>query len=471
MNGPQESTAGPVGVSRAGTLHDAVLLDALGAAPRRYRLPPLPADGAAAAALGADTALAFAIEAARLAKERHTTPSPEARDLFTASLAAVIGEAMARDPGFQALVLRAQDPEVDEYARLAAQAAADRRSVRAAIDAIAHPGKTQAMDAGAMRDLLDRWHGLARAESWNDLGSAIEYWLHGPGAGEPSAHALAAIAASPSLDRLQRCGELAALPAVRRYLGLCAQRGPQAGSAAAAAQGRASARVGQGAEDDTAQAFRCIAALLDRQAQGTAAFRAVRSLRTPRGFPGAQGKAKDEWDVAIVRNDPGARAGEIVLLAEVKASASAAAADFSRLHRGLERLANASATETYAFATMEGEVPLTGASLRALKPHGRAWPPQVIYCCSTPPEPRPQPLHPASKAALLAEAASLAFAIRLARADAAPHADLAPVWQALASAPRLRAALHQHETARAVREAMLQPQDLLAAVRQRVGAP
>jgi hypothetical protein len=38
------------------------------------------------------------------------------------------------------------------------------------------------------------------------------------------------------------------------------------------------------------------------------------------------------------------------------------------------------------------------------------------------------------------------------------------VWEDLATAPRLRSALHQYDTARAVREAMVHPRDLLAAV-------
>jgi hypothetical protein len=40
------------------------------------------------------------------------------------------------------------------------------------------------------------------------------------------------------------------------------------------------------------------------------------------------------------------------------------------------------------------------------------------------------------------------------------------VWEALATAPRLRAALYQHETARTARAAMLHPDDLQASVVQ-----
>ena len=39
-------------------------------------------------------------------------------------------------------------------------------------------------------------------------------------------------------------------------------------------------------------------------------------------------------------------------------------------------------------------------------------------------------------------------------------------WDALASEPRLRSTLYQHDTARAAREAMLHPDDLLSGVRE-----
>jgi hypothetical protein len=78
-------------------------------------------------------------------------------------------------------------------------------------------------------------------------------------------------------------------------------------------------------------------------------------------------------------------------------------------------------------------------------------------------------LSAASKSVLLTEPASLAFARRWAAGEAPSHEELSPVWEALAGAPRLRAALHQWETTRAVREAMLHPQDLLAALRKEMG--
>ncbi|RYG20931.1 MAG: DUF2207 domain-containing protein, partial [Burkholderiales bacterium] len=74
-----------------------------------------------------------------------------------------------------------------------------------------------------------------------------------------------------------------------------------------------------------------IASLMNSRNPG---HRVVRSLRTPRGFPGAVGKAKDEWDAAIVREQGGD--ADIVLLAEVKAAPAAATPDFTRLARGLD---------------------------------------------------------------------------------------------------------------------------------------
>jgi len=413
----------------------ALLLAALRAAPRRYRMPPLPADAAAAAAAGTDTALAFALESVRAGRR-------DAQELFLRSLARLIRAALAPqdgDPAFQALVLRAQHPEVDEYVHLAAQLIADRRAVRAAVDAVAHPGKLRGMAPGALRDALAEIHGLAAEGFWPELITALQR------------ASLATLLAGPALQRLARGNELLQAEAVQRYLVLCSQRGPLAGSDEATTQGRASARLGEIAEHDTVQAFRKIAGVLH-------GCRVVRSLRTPPGFPGEAGKAKDEWDAAIVHGQ------DIVLLAEVKAAPAAAAPDFARLFRGLQRLAHANAQDSYVFLSADGQVRLAGESLRRLRPHGRTLPPHVIYCCCAPAESQPPMLSAASKAVLLAEPASLAFAEQLTAGRSPPDADLAPVWDALATASHLRSALHQYETAQAVREAMLHPDDLLAAV-------
>lgn len=395
--------------------------------------------------MGADVALAFAIEAAR-----RGDAGVEA--LFTESLAALVRQAMAPEGGdatLQALVLRTQDPAVDEYVRLSAQAAADRRALRAMADAIAHPGKLRGMQHGAIREALASLHGLATAGDWNALRQAGMGWL-------PSS-------AAPALDRLERAETLRAEPGVQRYLALCEQRGPLAGTEAAAAQGRASTRAGGLAEEGTLHAFGAIAGLLETAAPGSG-YRAVASLRTPRGFPGAVDKAKDEWDAAIVRRSGAAHSLEIVLLAEVKATPAAATPDFSRLLRGLQRLAQAQDAAAYPFPSAEGELQIAAASLRRLRPEGATLPPQVIYCCPAQAEAQVQMLSAATRAVLLAEPASLAYAQQLARGETAAHAQLLPVWHDLQRQPRLRSALNQYDTARRAREAMLFPGDLLAAV-------
>jgi hypothetical protein len=247
---------------------------------------------------------------------------------------------------------------------------------------------------------------------------------------------------------------------VRRYLALCRQGGPLAGSDAAAAQGRASARLGEQAEAETVQVFGRVAGLLD-QVAGAARHRVVPGLRIPRGFPGATGQGKEEWDVAIVRGEPLA---QLVLLAEVKAAPAAATPDFPRLLRGLHRLAHADAAGSHVFPSADGEVRILGASLQQLRPPGHALPAQAIYCCTAPVESAPPFLSAASKAVLLAEAATLVFAQHLVAGRAPSHAELAPVWEALTTAPRLHSALHQYQTAQTVRAAMLRPHDLLEAV-------
>lgn len=431
-------------------------------------MPPLPADAGAAAARGTDTALAFAIEAARTGQLRGMQPAAEVRALFTRHLAQLIRAALkpeGGDPAFQAMVLQAQDALVAEHVRLAAQRAADARAIRAAVDAIAHPGKLHAAPAGPSREALAQLHALAASQAWAGLARSAELLLDQAAAEDQRlADALRTMLAHPALQRLQRFDALQEHAGVQRYRAVCEQRGPVAGSAAAAAQGRAAARVGKEAEHTAMQALQAVARWLNAGAGDAATFRVARSLRTPAGFAGEAAKAKDEWDAAIVRTTGDGDAADVVLLAEVKASAAAATSDASRLYRGLLRLAHAQAAASYMFPAADAAVRLTGASLRALRPHGRALPQQVIYCCTAPPEAQPQVLSAAAQAVLLAEPASLAFAHALARGASPSHDALAPVWDALTGEPRLRSALHQFDTACAVRDAMLHPDDLHAAM-------
>lgn len=423
-------------------------------------MPSLPADIGTAAASGVETALAFALEAARLARQRGVSPSLDLGALFTASLAALIRGALRSeggDPAFQALVLRSRDAEVDEHVRQAAQADADTRAVRAAVDAIAHPGKLRLRVVGPVREALAHLHRLAMAGSWLALRQTIAELLARTGREDEPLHAaLASLHANPGLERLQRGSALLASASVQQYRALCGQRGPLAGSPAAAAQGRASAQLGAVAEATTAQALRDIVELLNRRYPQPDCYRVVRGLRTPGRFPGATDKAKEEWDAAIVRGAGAADAVAIALLAEVKASPAAATSDFPRLVRGLERLSQARADADYTFACSSGIVRILGRSLRRLHPHGQGLPRHVIYCCAAPPETPVPMLSAASRALLLAEPASLAFA--------RGHGELAAVWEAVTTLPRWRAVLQQYETARRAREAMLHPDDLRSAM-------
>jgi hypothetical protein len=450
-------------------------------------MPPLPTDTAAAAAANADAALAFAMEAVRISQQVHGLPPPGAvRSIFLAALAQSIHRALAPEDGdlaFQALVMQAQDTAVREHAQLWQQRAADQRAMRVATNAVAHPGKLRRIPAGEARDALARLHELAEAGAWEELVQALTNLLAQPFAQKNLQEPLRAILSDPALTRLARGSKLLRLEAVQRYQALCERQGPMAGSHAALSKGRASARRGEAAEETSSHALGGVADLLNRHAEGNARYRVVRSLRNPAAFPGEANKAKEEWDAAIVRIGAGDGAGdgdgdgdgdgaELVLLAEIKASPSAATADFSRLLRGLRRLAEAAPEESYAFASADGETRIHGASLQRLLPDGDTLPPHVIYCCSAAPEPRPPVLSAASKAVLLAEPASLAFAHRLLAGAEAPLPELlAPAWDALMTEPRLRSALHQYDTARKARAAMLHPADLLACLTRLLEAP
>jgi hypothetical protein len=432
-----------------------LLQAALLAAPRRYRMAALPRDAGSAEAAGPEIAIAWALEEARQAKEAGVSPPSELTGLFTRQLAQLVRAAMVEGTGdatFQGMVLRAMEPEVEEYVRLGARAAADRRVVRSAVDAVAHPGKLRDVQDVMVREGLARLHELSRSESWSALREGMEA-LGSRHRGNDVPF--------DALQRLERCADLLQVEAVQRYRALCEQRGPQAGTDEALASGRASARAGDVAEAATVEALLGIAELMNGREAG---HRVVRSLRTPRGFPGAGGKAKDEWDAAIVREREAEDGADIVLLVEVKAAPAAATPDFTRLARGLERLAAAGQAGAWEFPSADGAVRIAGDSLRRLQPPGRALPGHVIYACSAEPESRPQLLSAATRAVLLAEPASVAFARELARGATTSNDQLAVVWRDLASAPRLRSALHQYDTARLVRDAMLHPQDLLAAV-------
>ncbi len=458
--------ATPASVAAPDTDRDtlAPLHAALRDAPRRYRMPPLPADAAAAEAAGAETALAFALEGVRTATAAGHAPPEALRAVFTNALHTLIRKAMAPeggDPAFQAQVLRLRAPAVDTYARLAAQARQDARALRTAVNALAHPARLAQRPPGALRERLAQLHAHAVAHAWAELRQAAEA-LAAERLDEPLlCDTLARLLARPALARMAQRAALQGDVDVRRYRALVAQRGPLAASAAAAAQGRASARAGAAAEAQTLAAFAGIAEHLNTLAPADARFHAVHGLRNPLALPAAD-KAKGEWDVVLLRDAAGSDAADLVLVAEVKASPAAAAPDLPRLLRGLATLAAADGSREYRFRSTRGELLLRGASLRRLQPKGRHLPPHAIYC-SAADEPVAPMLSAAARAVLMAEPASLALGAAIAVGDPAAPDSLEPVWQAL-HAPRLRTAVHQYDTARAVREVMLHPQDLLAAL-------
>ena len=190
---------------------ESALLAALRAAPRRYRLPPLPRDVAAARTADDETAVAFAIESLRLGRADEAV-----RELFTQRLAGLIRAALADeggDPAFQAMVLHARDADVQRYVRLGGQAVADRRTVRAGINAVAHPGKLRGEPEGARRDALLHLHQLASADAWQALAHA----LAAAPIELPDVHALLApIGGGEALRRLIARDALLALPSVQR---------------------------------------------------------------------------------------------------------------------------------------------------------------------------------------------------------------------------------------------------------------
>lgn len=446
----------------------AALRDLLRAVPRRYRAPPLPASLEAAIAAGSEATLAFAIESARVAEERGA-PLPSALgEAFTAALAALIRRAMTPgggDPVFQAQVLQSRDAQVRDWAQMESAAVADARTVRAAVDAFAHPGKLRDMPQGVRRDALSSLHALAAAGEWRALADGVESFL--ATLGEEGARLksdLHDLAVHPALQRRIRAEAMNTLEPVQRYRALRARRVPPAGSEIALDQGRAAAREGAQAEQAAADALRHVAAFLnDLEGSGQGTYRVLRTLLTPRELSGGGDRSKEEWDAAIVRSVDGGP-GDVVLLAEVKAAPAAVTADMPRLLRGLTRLAQADARTSFTFASVDGAVQLSGTSLRALDPPGRSLPEPVIYLCSAPTESRPTLLGAAAKAVLLSESASLAFACALADGATPPHADLRRVWDALPHEPRLRATLNQYDTARRAREALLYTGDLRAAV-------
>lgn len=453
-----------------------LLAQILRAVPRRYALPASPAQAVPAHMQGPTVRLAVAIEAARLARLQGQAPSDAVRQTFLEALGQLLGDAVRPergDPAFQALLLREAAPRVREFASLSAQAERDRRDIRQAVNAIAHPAKQQRLAAG-LREHLARWHALATAQAWPALALALQQPLPPGPLDAASERGLARLRGTPALERLVRLAHLAEDTQVRQYRALWDRTGPQPGSAAAAAQGRANQARGNAVEAATASVLRQIAARLNAD-EDDDAYQVVTSARVPPTLPGSADYAKTEWDAILLRRAPSPNLDErmgwdVCLLAEAKASVDAATTDLPRLTRGLRLLASAT-QPAYPFDTRQGTFWLRGPSLATLPSDESALEDRILYCCDAPVEPAPRLLGAAHRMQLLSAPASLAYASRLARGEPVSLDALAPVWQQLLSAPAWQSVLTQYARLRQVRALMVHVGDLAATLDGDLCAP
>lgn len=449
------------------------LLDlTLRAIPRRYRVGPMPAARSGLEVSDPATALAIAIEQARVALSADAEPSSACERLFLDSLSQLIRDALREsggDSAFQAMVLRHQSPLVREYASLSAHAQADRRAVRTAVDAFAHPGKRRGMPAGPLADALASLHAAAAAEDWGALTQGAERLLAAQPSDAATSPAISAplerLLNDPALARLRRMKTLSADSLVQRYQHLWQRQGPRPGTPQAAAQGLDARRRGVAVE---ALAEDAIAAMATQLAQRTGeSYRVVTSMHVPASIPGNADRAKTEWDVALLRQSAGDAAApvwDVCLLVEAKASTDAATTDLPRLLRGLRLLAHADAQTTYVFESHQGPVRLRGAALAALSADDADLAGTILYFSDAPADTAPRLLNAACRMQLLSAQESLDFASALAAGEAPDASALSPVWQQLLVAPRWRAVLNQFALLRQVRELMVHVDDVHAAI-------
>lgn len=456
------------------------LLDqTLRAVARRYRVGEMPAaNGVEDGAEDSDPAmaLAIAIEEARAAVQAGAAPPTTSARLFTGALARLIRNALRErggDGAFQAMVLRHRYALVREHASLSAHASADRRAVRTAVDAFAHPGKRRAMPAGPLADALEQMHAASADGQWSALTRCAAHLLAATPAKEDAHSALAAglgkLLREPALARLRRLDELARDPGVQRYQSLWERQGPRPGTPEAAARGATARQRGDAVEAMAEKAMSALAAHLVR-ATGEI-YRVATSLRVPASIPGNADRAKTEWDVALLRQ-AGADASpvwDVCLLVEAKASTDAATTDLPRLLRGLRLLAHADPHVTYAFESHQGPVRLRGASLAALTTDEASLATTVLYFSDAPAEALPRLLSAAGRMQLLSAQESLAYACLLADGKVPDTHLLEPVWEQLLVSPRWSAVLNQLPLLRQVRDLMVHADDLHAAI-QGLGA-
>lgn len=443
---------------------------------RRYQVPEIPAPSGRGREASPAERIAMAIEQARQSLARGEVPERSLKRQFADALADMIREAIhpdSGDPVFQAMVLRHRAAPVREFASLSARAEGDRRTVLAAVNAVAHPNRQQRMAPGRQREALADLHASATASSWSSLRGIAQGLIDSPDSenGSPVAPALTRLLDNPALLRLQRIEALQADELVRRYASLWDRAGPRPGSATAVARGVSAQQRGAGAEALAAQALQVLAQRLNEAEGDRARYRVVTSLRVPASIPASHERAKTEWDVVLLRRSvpvDGLAAWDVCLLVEVKASVDAATTDFPRLLRGLRLLAHAKEDAAYAFASHEGTVRLRGAALGALCA-APSLTRTVLYCCDARAETTPRLLGAASRMQLLSADESLAFASRLAASEPADAGDLEPLWLPLLEAERWQTVLNQYSTLRQVRALMVHTEDLLRAIDRAVG--
>ncbi len=452
------------------------LLDqTLRAIARRYRLPAMAAASPQTGKGSAATAVAVAIEQARVAVSRGEVRDAALKRHFLDALACLIHEAMHAEFGdhaFQAMVLRHSAAQVREYTSLSAHADQDRHSIHATVNAIAHPAKLERIPPGRQREGLAQLHAAASCASWSELADIARHLLLMPEIANeaPFQHGLTRLLECHSLERLRRLEILASDELVRRYERLWDRNGPRSGSRAAIVRGSASQERGAAVEAVAAQALEILARRLNEEEGTSAPYRVVTSMRVPASIPASPERAKTEWDAVLLRQAKAidaTTAWDICLLVEAKASVDAATTDLPRLLRGLRLLAHAEENVVYPFKTGQGTVCLRGASLRALPTDEAGLRKAVLYFCDAPAEAVPRLLSAASRMQLLCAPASMEFAGTLTQNHIADAQHLESVWHELVESPKWSAVLNQYLMLRQVRELMVHTDDLLAAVNGR----
>jgi hypothetical protein len=440
---------------------------------RRYRLLAEAASYAHLGKASAAPAMAMAIEHARQAKAHGELPDARLQQQFIDTLARMIHEAMRTDrgdPAFQTMVLRHGSTQVHEFASLSVHADRDRRRIRAAVNALAHPGKLQRRPTEPGRDALARLHAAAVASQWSKLRDIARRLIEMRELASDTAvvPSLKQLLDGDALRNLERLDDLASDELVLRYQTLWDRHGPRSGSHEAVAQGSASKRRGADVEAMVAQVLTKLAQRLGDAEGASETYRIVTSMHVPASIPADADRAKSEWDVVLLRQTETIAATpvwDVCLLVEAKASVDAATTDLPRLLRGLRLLGHADQGTVYDFETQQGIVRLRGASLRAMAARETDLAHIVLYCCDAPDEPTPpRLLSAASRMQLLSATASLDFACQLRETGVADIQILEPVWHQLLESSRWRAVLGQYLVLRQARELMVHVDDLSAAI-------